>query len=464
MPVLPLGRRNRPPQNRPVRFMLEGLALARVFGGYKRITLMQRLRGFDWAERQRQKHNVWGANEIYTTAIKNQGLLIKTGQFLSSRPDILPDEYIDVLSRLQDELPPEPFDVIRREVERELGKPLDAVFQSFDPQPVAAASLAQVHRAVLHDGRVAAVKVQYPNIEKLVDADLKNIAVFVRILNRLDKTLDFRFIAEEMGNMIPRELDFINEGRNAEAIAANFAGVEDVIIPRIYWEYTTRRVLTMEYVEGIKVTDVEALRRAGIDTPDVAKQILVAFAEMMLHHGLFHADPHPGNLLVAPGPKLVLVDFGQVKDISPAFRFVFAQMTRALMTDNDSDLGRSFRDIGFRMKQDTDEGYVDLGKAYMGDISKEVLATDAGWVEPELFRRSYRDMMRILRSNPLIKVPPDLLFVGRVMGLLNGLSMTLRSRTNLLVQMARLMDEDEAARKNGNAPVVTRTSRRLLEA
>ena len=115
------------------------------------------------------------------------------------------------------------------------------------------------------------------------------------------------------------------------------------------------------------------------------------------------------------------------------------------------------------MKQDRSEGYVDLGKAYMGDISKEVLATNAGWVEPELFRESYRDMMRVLRANPLIKVPPDLLFVGRVMGLLNGLSMTLRSRTNLLVQMSRLMDEDEAAKAEGAIAVMT-GPRRLLEA
>jgi predicted unusual protein kinase regulating ubiquinone biosynthesis (AarF/ABC1/UbiB family) len=457
-------RTHRPPESRPMRFLVEGLALARVFLGYKRITLMQKLRGFDWAERQRHKHHAWGANLIYDTAVRNQGLLIKTGQFLSSRPDVLPDEYVEVLSKLQDALPPEPFEVIRGAIERELGKPLEAVFQSFEPQPIAAASLAQVHRAVLHDGRVVAVKVQYPNIERLVDADLKNIAIFVRVLNQLDKTADFRFIAEEMANMIPRELDFINEGRNAEKIAANFAGVQDIGVPEIYWQYTTRRVLTMEYVEGIKVTDREGLRAAGIDSADVAKLIIVGFAEMMLHHGLFHADPHPGNLLVTPGPRLVMVDFGQVKDISPAFRMVFGQMTRALLQDNDTVLGQTFRDIGFRMKQDTDQGYVDFGKAYMGDISKEVLATNAGWVEPELFRKSYRDMLRILRSNPMVRIPPDLLFVGRVMGLLNGLSMTLRSRTNMLVQMARLMDEDDAARKEGRQAVIAGRSRRLLEA
>jgi hypothetical protein len=152
-----------------------------------------------------------------------------------------------------------------------------------------------------------------------------------------------------------------------------------------------------------------------------------------------------------------------VKDISPAFRFVFGQMTRALMASDDSALGKTFRDLGFRMQQDADGGYEALGKAYVGDISREILASDAGYADPALFRESYRQMMKVLRSNPLLKVPPDLLFVGRVMGLLNGLSMTLGSKTNLLVQMARMLDEDAAARANGTEAQETKT-RRLLEA
>ncbi|MPZ48392.1 MAG: hypothetical protein GEU75_03610 [Dehalococcoidia bacterium] len=454
----PLSRR-RPPRNSIRRFIVEGQALARVFAGYKLISFLQRWRGEEWAEARRTKHHRWSARLLHDTAVRNQGLLIKTAQFLSSRPDILPDEYIEVLSHLQDEVPPEPFSVIRGEVERELEQPLEAVFREFSPEPVAAASLAQVHRAVLRDGRVVAVKVQYPGIEELVRTDLDNISRFVAVLNRIDKTLDFRFISEEMGRMIPKELDFINEGRNADAIAANFEGVQDVVVPEIYWEYTTRRVLTMEYVKGVKITDIEGMRRLGIDSAEVAKVLVVAFAEMLLEHGMFHADPHPGNLLVAPGPRLLLVDFGQVKEIGPQFRFVFAQMTRALMADDDTALGKTFRDLGFRMKQDSASGYEDLGRAYVGDISKQMLSSERGWVSPEMFQDSYRDVLRILRANPVIKVPPDLLFVGRVMGLLNGLSMTLHSETNLLVQMARLLDEKTA----GRTPIAG-TRRRLLEA
>jgi predicted unusual protein kinase regulating ubiquinone biosynthesis (AarF/ABC1/UbiB family) len=273
--------------------------------------------------------------------------------------------------------------------------------------------------------------------------------------------MDYSFISEEMSKMIPLELDFKREGRNAERIASNFAGVEDVSVPCIYWEHTTKRVLTMEFVEGVKITDVEGMRRLGIDTGDVAKILVVAFSEMLLEHGLFHADPHPGNLLVAPGPKLVMVDFGQVKEVGAPFRFVFGQMTRALMQNDDRAVGQTFRALGFRMQEDDEHGYEQLGNAYVGKIAKQMTEENAGWASHDMFDASYREVFRILRANPLLKIPADLLFVGRVMGLLNGLSMTLRSRTNLLLEMARLMDHpNPPASKNGDTP----RERRLLEA
>ncbi|HLF72261.1 MAG TPA: AarF/UbiB family protein [Dehalococcoidia bacterium] len=450
----------RPSRNEVWRFLNAGVMLARVFLGYKLISVLERWKGETWAEAKRHRHHRWSAQRFYDVAVTNQGLLIKTAQFLSSRPDVVPDEYIEVLSSLQDEVPPEPFEVIRRVVERELGKPLEAVFSEFEPEPIASASLAQVHRAVLKDGRIAAVKIQYPGIDRLVEVDLRNIERFIKVLNRLDKTLDYSFIAVEMANMIPLELDFVREGHNAERIAANFEGVEDVVVPQIYWEHTTRRVLTMEFVEGVKINDLEGMKARGIDPEDVAKILVVAFSEMLLAHGIFHADPHPGNLLVAPGPKLILVDFGQVKEVAPAFRVVFAQMTRALLADDESALGRTFRDLGFRMKQDSDEGYVELGNAYVGNISKQMMAQQAGWVSTDMFTQSYREVLRVLRSNPVIKIPPDLLFVGRVMGLLNGLSMMLHSRTNLLIEMAQLLDQNDGA-----IPTSTVNGRRkLLEA
>jgi predicted unusual protein kinase regulating ubiquinone biosynthesis (AarF/ABC1/UbiB family) len=456
----------RPPRSRFRRFSRVGRMLARVFLGYKVISFREKRKGKDWAEAKRHDHHLKSAERFYETAVRNQGLLIKTGQFLGARPDILPDEYVAVLSRLHDEVPPEPFEVIRRVVEGELGRPLEEVFSEFDREPVASASLAQVHRAVLHDGRVAAVKVQYPGIDRLVDIDLRNMSFFIGLLNRLDGSMDYRFVAEEMRANIPKELDFINEGHNAEKIAANFAGTEDIVVPRIYWEHTTKRVLVMEYIDGVKITDVEGIRAIGVDPADIAKILMYAFSEMILRHGFFHADPHPGNLMVLPGPKLVLLDFGLSKELGPRFTDLFVQYTRALVANDVMAMGTAFRELGFRTKQDSAEGYEALSEAYIGRVARSITERNAGWFELEDVESSYQDVVSILKANPMTAVPPELLLVGRVTGLLNGLSKTLKARTNMVFAMAAIIEQHEAAKAGGhdaNGASATGT-RRLLEA
>ncbi|MEX2245371.1 MAG: AarF/UbiB family protein [Dehalococcoidia bacterium] len=455
-------QRSRPPRSRVRRFTNVGRMLARVFAGYKYISFREKRKGTAWGEARRTQHHEWSANRFYETAVRNQGLMIKTGQFLGSRPDVLPDAYVDVLSRLHDEVPPEPFDAIRGQIEREFGCPLEDVFTEFDREPVASASLAQVHRAVLKDGRVAAVKVQYPGIERIIDIDLGNLTFFIGVLNRLDRSMDYRFVAEEMRKHIPMELDFINEGHNAERIAAAFTGVEDIVVPKIYWEHTTRRVLTMEYIDGVKITDAEGMRRIGVEPADVAKILVMAFAEMIIRHGFFHADPHPGNLMTLPGPKLVLIDFGQAKELGPSFKEVLVRFTRTMLAGDQAAMGVAFRELGFRTKKDNAEGYEQLGDAYVGRVVKQMQDTGAGWAEGEVFEESYQDITKVLKGNPLTAVPPDLLLVGRVFGLLNGLSKTLQAKTNMLSAFAQLADEMEAAKANGHAAGTP--SGRLLEA
>ncbi len=454
------------PRGRVRRFTNVGQMLARVFAGYKLISLREKRKGTEWGEARRNKHHYWSANKFYEAAVKNQGLLIKTGQFLGTRPDVLPDAYVDVLSALHDEVPPETFEHIRAHVERELGRPLEEMFTEFSETPVASASLAQVHRAVLKDGRVCAVKVQYPGIEHIVDIDLANMSFFIGVLNKLDRSMDYRFVAEEMRKHIPLELDFINEGHNNERIAEDFRYVDDIVVPDIYWEYSSRRVLTMEYIDGVKITDAEGMKRMGVDPADVAKILVFAFAEMIVKNGFFHADPHPGNLMVQPGPKLVLIDFGQAKELEPAFKEVLVRFTRTLLDGNNQAMGKAFRDLGFRTKNDDAEGYEQLGDAYVGKVAKQMQETQAGWAEGDVFQESYEDVTKILKKNQLTAMPPELLMVGRVFGLLNGLSKTLQAKTNMLVAFAQLADQIEAAKANGHLAVTADASetRRLLEA
>jgi len=466
-PTYGTRRRGAAPRNRIRRFINVGPMLARVFIGYKWISFREQRKGKAWGEPRRDAHHYWSARKFYETAVTNQGLLIKTGQFMGTRPDVLPDAYVEVLSGLQDEVPPESFPAIRAQIERELGRPLYDIFAEFDEQPVASASLAQVHRAVLKDGRVCAVKVQYPGIEHIVDIDLANMSFFIRALNLLDRSMDYRFVADEMRKHVPLELDFINEGHNAERIAADFADVEDIVVPKIYWDYTSRRVLTMEYIDAVKITDIEGMKAIGADPWDVAKILVFAFAEMIVRHGFFHADPHPGNLMVLPGPKLVLIDFGQAKDLGPAFQQVLVRFTRTLLSGDSAAMGQAFRALGFRTKNDDAKGYEQLGDAYLGRTTRHVVETGAGWTEGEVFEQSYEDVTKLMRRNPLTAVPPELLMIGRVFGLLNGLSKTLQARTNMLFAFAQLADEiDAAAPADGAAPVAAASNgqpRRLLE-
>lgn len=467
-PPTPYGTRARgnAPKSRVARFTNVGQMLARVFVGYKLISLREKRKGTDWGEPRREKHHYWSAHKFYETAVKNQGLLIKTGQFLGTRPDVLPDAYVDVLAGLQDEVPPETFENIRAAVERELGRPLEDVFTEFSEAPVASASLAQVHRAVLKDGRVCAVKVQYPGIDHIVDIDLANMSFFIGVLNKLDRSMDYRFVAEEMRKHIPLELDFINEGHNAERVARDFADVSDIVVPKIYWDYTTRRVLTMEYIDGVKITDRAGIEAMGADISDIAKILVFAFAEMIVKNGFFHADPHPGNLMVQPGPKLVLIDFGQAKELEPQFQDVLVRFTRTLLDGDNAAMGRAFRDLGFRTKKDDAEGYEQLGDAYVGKVAKQMQETGAGWAEGDIFQESYEDVTKILRKNQLTAMPPELLLVGRVFGLLNGLSKTLNAKTNMLVAFAQLADEMESARAAGELreTATAGETRRLLHA
>jgi predicted unusual protein kinase regulating ubiquinone biosynthesis (AarF/ABC1/UbiB family) len=410
------------------RFFLVAQMVARIYGGYKFIQLSGH---FFTAQAQAQRyarHHRRSAELIYRTALRLEGWLVKACQFIGSRADILPPQYIEVLSRLHDRVPPRPFAVIKQRIETELAKPIVEAFSSFSAQPIAAASLAQVHEATLHDGRRVAVKVQYPDIAALVDLDLRNISFFVEWLARWEPRYDFRFILQELRRYIPLELDFIHEGHNAETVARNFSTRrDDVAVPRIYWEYTTRCLLVMEFMEGIKVTEVAALREAGIDTRMVAQKLTEVYLQQILLDGFFHADPHPGNLLVQPGPRLVFLDFGLTKDLPPEFPVEMARLTTAIVRQDADEIVASFRRLGFVTKNGGSESLLVLGEAMLGHSVKE----NKAYADPEMVEHFNDEISQAMRKDPIVAAPGDLVLVGRVMGLLSGLGKQLGSEVNL---------------------------------
>jgi predicted unusual protein kinase regulating ubiquinone biosynthesis (AarF/ABC1/UbiB family) len=209
--------------------------------------------------------------------IKMRGVLIKIGQFMSSRVDILPEEYTDELSKLQDQVPPAPFSDITKRITEELGH-MDEVFSSFDEIPIASASLGQVHQACLRDGDCIVVKVQYPGIDEVIAADMKTLKFVIRILRLLYRQINLDVIYSEFSRIVSEELDYIQEGKNAETFARNFENNPKIKIPLVYWPFTTSKVLTLEYLSGIKITDIELIDRQGIDRKEVARILAEAYA------------------------------------------------------------------------------------------------------------------------------------------------------------------------------------------
>jgi len=399
---------------------------ARVYAGYKAVQIAKRVTGREMRESFRRQ-DLRAARALYATAIRLEGLLIKASQFIATRADVLPDEWISTLKVLHDRVPPRPYAVIREQIERELGRPLETVFAEFDPAPLASASLAQVHRARLHDGRRAAVKVQYPGIEGIVRSDLRNLVLVLTWLARFERDFDFRVLTREALKYIPMELDFEHEADNCEAIRRNFAASSDVLVPRVYREYTTRRVLTMELMDGIKITDVEGLERAGISKQAVAQKLTETFCAQILRDGFFHADPHPGNILVQPGPRLVLLDFGLAKDFPPAFRDGIVRLTFAILTSNRVAIVQSLLDLGFRTRNGSTDTLISLSDLFLGNTIRR----NKAYADRELIEQFSQELPRKLRDNPLVEVPGDVLLVSRVMGLLSGLGKTLDSEVDL---------------------------------
>jgi aarF domain-containing kinase len=412
---------------RTYRFLSVLTLAVRIYVPYKAIQLWSRIRKDGRKEARYRRQDLHAARALYRASIRLEGLLIKASQFIATRADILPDEWVSTLSGLQDRVPPQPFEIIRKQIERELGQPLEALYAEFNSVPIAAASLAQVHAARTIDGRRCAVKVQYPQIEAIVDADLKNLGFTLRLLAWLEPNFDFRVIAREILKYIPMELDFINEARNSEIIAANFARRDDVIVPRIYRDLTTRRVLTMELVEGIKVTDLAALEAAGIDKHQIAQKLIEIFTQQILRDGFFHADPHPGNILVQPGPRIVLLDFGLAKDFPPAFRDAFVRLTFAILSSNRDGIVQCFHELGFRTRDGSPDTLLMLADVFLGNSVKR----NRAYADRELIEEFSDELPRTLRANPIVEVPADVLLVNRVMGLLSGLGKTLDSQVNL---------------------------------
>ena len=402
-----------------------------------------------WTRRTRSERSRRTAVRFRALAISMGGLMIKVGQFLSARLDVLPIEITEELSGLQDEVPAEQFAAIREQAEAELGEPLAVRYDWVDETPMAAASLGQVHRArlcaaeaELHGFENVVVKVQRPHIEAVVEVDLaalRRVGGWLQNYKPVSKRADVRALVEEFAATTREEIDYVAEAHNAEAFATNFAEKPRVHIPHVVWTLSTRRVLTLEDVSAIKISDYEAITAAGIDRSAVAGALLDAYMQQILEDGFFHADPHPGNLFITPlegtaedgnsNWQLTFVDFGMVGRVPENLRTGLREVLIAVGTQDAARLVASFKTLGVLLPSADlkliERASVQLFERFWGMSMADLKNIDHA--EMMRFGLQFRELMLDLP----FQLPQNLLMLGRTVALLSGMCTGLDPDFNL---------------------------------
>jgi predicted unusual protein kinase regulating ubiquinone biosynthesis (AarF/ABC1/UbiB family) len=417
--------------------------------------LVRNLGGRRWVARTALNRYVRLARRFRELAIELGGVMIKLGQFISSRVDILPKEIIDELASLQDEVPPEAFDRIQSLIESELGRSIDEVFTSIDRTPIAAASLGQAHRVQLKPDRSAIVKVQRPGIESIVAVDLEALRSVMGWLKRygpIRRRADLDQLLDEFRRTLYEELDYLAEGRNAERFAADFKDWRDIRIPQIHWELTTRRVLTMQDIGAIKIGDVTGYTSRGVTAHDVAHTVFRFYMQQIFVNGFFHADPHSGNFFVEPKKvdgltkfTLNVVDFGMVGSISSQLKATLRDGFIGIATRDVHRVVHSMDASGWLLpsadrraiERAADKVFARFWGISMGDL-KNLDLTEM---------RGFAGEFRSLLIQFPFQIPANLLFLGRALGILSGLATQIDPHFNVFasaVPFAEKMIADES--------------------
>jgi predicted unusual protein kinase regulating ubiquinone biosynthesis (AarF/ABC1/UbiB family) len=374
--------------------------------------------------------------EFRKTAIQLGVLMIKLGQFLSSRADLLPQPALDVLSSLQDEVPPAPFSHVKRVIESELARPLSELFEHLDETATAAASLGQVHKAVLKGtGQVVAVKVQRPNIDRLVNMDLSTIRFVIWVISRFLNTtqfIDLLAFYREFRRTIFEEIDYVREAANARRFADMFKDKPHIFIPGVVDGYTSRRVLVLEWVDGIKVNDYAQLEAARVSRLAVARRTVEAYFYQFFEVGFFHADPHPGNIFVQPGanpsdPTVAFVDFGMVGGLTRTSKQGLKDLFLGFVVNNPHNMVMALARLGF-IGEGANLAAIERGVALMMEQyhgmtlgqARDLNVSEVAYeIEDLLYRQPFR-------------IPAQFAFTGRAIGTLSGLATGLAPEFNLV--------------------------------
>lgn len=398
------------------------------------------------------------AKRVASTISELQGLFTKAGQLLSTLSHILPEQYMLALESLQDDAPTSPFEETKALIEKELNGTIDTLFESFETVPIASASIGQVYRAKLNSGEHVAVKIQHSNIEELAKADLVIIEKLIKRVSHFVKIQGIEHVYGQVKIMIEEELDYEKEANSMNQISANIAEIEGVMIPEVFASHSTQRILTTKFEAGTKITNVSQLDEWKIDRKALGEKFILVYLKMILEDGLYHADPHPGNLLVNKEGVLIILDFGAVSRLSDGMRNEIPVLLQAILRKDEAKILTSLRKLGF-IGSDAESSKV--AKKLIGALSQflqnEVKFDSMNIKDISLddIKGSSIDNLRkeigLKELTKIIRIPKEWILLDRTFQLLIGTSSTLAPEMNpmdvIRPYMKNLITEDGGVRK-----------------
>lgn len=392
----------------------------------------------NWRETHRGQVHFRNARRAEHAVLQVNGLFVKIGQLLSILTNFLPESFRAGLEGVQDQVPPHSFEAIAARIHQEFGTPPQELFATFEQTPIASASLAQVHKASLRDGTAVAVKVQHPDIEHIAEIDLRTFRRLLKAVGFFVRLRGLDHVYRQIDQMIREELDFTQEARHLRTIAANFEGNPHFAFPTLFEDYCSSRVLTTSLEHGIKISDVEALKNRGIAADTVAERTMEAYCQMLFHHGVYHADPHPGNLLVRDDGTLVFLDFGAVGYLSQAMKDAIPRFLEAILRRDTDMVYQVLQDMGFvRLRGNDTTGHriiqyfqrrcfeqVPLDALHLGELQFDVQTKVDILKDLREMDISMRDLMSTFQ------IPKEWILLQRTLMLLLGLVSHIDPRMN----------------------------------